>query len=195
MDSRYARGKIYKITSGRTDRVYIGSTTLPLNIRLSSHYSDIKRSINISSKEILKYDDATIILIEDYPCKCNTELLTRERFYIETLPNVINIRVPTRSSKEYHQDNRERRNEYSKKYCQDNKEHLNKKGREYHHNNKEHRNEYSKKYHQDNKESINKKQREKFNCGCGGKYTRSYKSAHLKTKKHTDYINALENES
>lgn len=195
MDSRYQNGKIYKIISSKTDNIYIGSTIKSLTQRLCGHYNDIKKSINMSSGEILKYDDATIVLIEDYPCECKTELLTRERFYIETLPNVINIQIPTRTKKEYRQDNKEYFIEYGKKYRQDNREHGNEYSRKYYQNNREYHKEIAKKYRQDNKESISKKRNETFNCDCGGKYTRGGKSQHFKTQKHKDYIGALENES
>ncbi len=40
-------------------------------------------------------------------------------------------------------------------------------------------------YRENNKNKIN----EKHNCLCGGKYTNTGKSQHVKTKKHCDYIN------
>ena len=45
--------------------------------------------------------------------------------------------------------------------------------------------EYMTKYREDNKERINKK----FNCVCGGKYTRSNKAKHEKSRKHLNFIN------
>ena len=49
--------------------------------------------------------------------------------------------------------------------------------------------EYLKQYRKDNKESLNQKKKEKFNCVCGGKYTRTNKIQHEKSKKHKNYIN------
>ena len=34
------------------------------------------------------------------------------------------------------------------------------------------------------------KLKEKFNCECGGRYTRHHKARHIKSRKHQDYINA-----
>jgi hypothetical protein len=48
---------------------------------------------------------------------------------------------------------------------------------------KEH-NEYHQKYYKKKKETIN----EKFNCLCGGKYTKCHKSRHEKTKQHQEYL-------
>ena len=162
VDSRYKNGKIYKLVCDATPIVYYGSTTDSLSMRLRLH-----KIQNCSSKELFDAGNVSIELIEEYPCNNKHELLARERIYIEFMSKnfthtiICNKKIPNRTSKEYRQDNRE------------------------------HRNEYSKKYNQDNKESINIKKREKFNCDCGGKYTRCHKSQHLKTKQHLDYINSL----
>jgi hypothetical protein len=39
------------------------------------------------------------------------------------------------------------------------------------------------------KDKINKNRNVKVNCSCGGKYTKANKSKHLKTKKHSTYLN------
>jgi hypothetical protein len=44
--------------------------------------------------------------------------------------------------------------------------------------------EYSKQYRKDNREYFNMK----FNCECGGKYTRTSKSVHVKSLKHQNYL-------
>ncbi len=36
---------------------------------------------------------------------------------------------------------------------------------------------------------MNEKQKEKFNCGCGGKFTKCNKLQHDQSKKHQTYIN------
>ena len=41
-----------------------------------------------------------------------------------------------------------------------------------------------------NKELRREKAKQKFNCECGGKYTRGVKARHLKTIKHTTYISS-----
>ena len=45
-------------------------------------------------------------------------------------------------------------------------------------------NEYSRQYRDANREHIN----EKFNCPCGGRYTRTAMSHHFKSKKHLKYL-------
>ena len=50
---------------------------------------------------------------------------------------------------------------------------------------------YNKNYYQNNIDIIKQRRNEKFNCSCGGKYTRTGKSQHKKTKKHIKYIESL----
>jgi hypothetical protein len=122
MENKYSRGKIYKITSSQTDKIYIGSTINPLHRRLIYHHCNIKRGSGVNSKAILKYDDAVIILIEDYPCKSKNELHRRERYHIENSENVINKIIPTRTKKEWKQINSETIRLKSKVYREKNKE-------------------------------------------------------------------------
>jgi len=58
----------------------------------------------------------------------------------------------------------------------------------YHQNHKEEEKAYSKQYRQDHIEEIKAKKEVKCNCDCGGKYTISNKSYHLKSKKHQAYL-------
>ena len=45
-------------------------------------------------------------------------------------------------------------------------------------------------YYIDNKEIINERKREKYDCECGGKYTRCHKASHIKSKKHQEFISS-----
>jgi predicted GIY-YIG superfamily endonuclease len=94
----YRNGKIYKITDGVG--VYIGSTTVPLSQRFAQHknskrqYEKGNRKRKCSSYEVLN-DDSTISLLEDFPCERKEQLLSRERYFIETM-NCINKKNPIR---------------------------------------------------------------------------------------------------
>jgi hypothetical protein len=123
----YKNGKIYKITSTMTDKIYIGSTCRPLCRRLSSHLNSYKQFLNgkfhnISSFELIKLGEANIELIEE----CNSvELLTRERFHIDLNKDIcVNKCIPTRTGKEYRDANKDRKKEYNKQYHQANKDRL-----------------------------------------------------------------------
>lgn len=80
-------GYIYKILSPSTDKVYIGSTIQDLNSRFSFHKGDMKRK-NMGSKEIMKYPDAEIILLEEVIFDNKKELKFKERCYYEKYKNI-----------------------------------------------------------------------------------------------------------
>jgi hypothetical protein len=165
----YQNGKIYKIVSSQTDKVYIGSTTKDkLCQRMAGHRGSYKSYLKdehnyITSFEIIKHEDAKIILIEAFPCNNSDELHARERYYIENTNNCVNKQVPSSNKKES-----------DKRYYEMNKEQINEKNKEYYEN---------------NKEQINTQRNEKLFCVCGGQYTRRNKAQHEKSKKHSLYIN------
>jgi hypothetical protein len=169
MKTDYSTGKIYKLVSTMTDKVYIGSTKLPLNERLNIHLNHYKSFLNkkyhyVSSFLILENDDYEIILIEDYPCETKEQLKDREQFYI--LSNeCVNKNIPNRTKKQYYLDNKERiKNYYQinkerfKNYYQNNKERF----KNYYQNNKEILLENQKNYYSANKEVIYKKKKDYY---------------------------------
>lgn len=46
-------------------------------------------------------------------------------------------------------------------------------------------------YYEKNKEELLEKANEKFNCDCGGCYTKSHKLEHFKTTKHQKYLKSI----
>jgi hypothetical protein len=109
--NKYQNGKIYKLVSSHTDKIYIGSTCRPLNERLTGHKSSYnewnKNKLKyMSSFELLKLGDVNIILLESCPCLNKYELYDKERYHIEqNLNNIVNKIRPNRTSLEYYQDN------------------------------------------------------------------------------------------
>ena len=83
-NNKYQSGIIYFLRSHQTEDVYIDCTTQPLDKRFNEHK---KKNIvsNISSEEIMKYDDAYIELIENYPCNSKDELNQRKGWYFSRL--------------------------------------------------------------------------------------------------------------
>jgi len=114
---KYQNGKIYKITNSENKEIYIGSTCHSLNCRMNGHRSDFKRGKTISSREILKYQDPLIVLIEDYPCNSKDELLKREQFYILN-NDCVNKNIPARNDEQ----KKEYKSEIDKEYRKSNKE-------------------------------------------------------------------------
>ena len=91
----YSNGKVYKIISSQTDLIYIGSTAQTLAQRMTTHRYEYKKFLNdnkiyVSFFEILKYDDAKIILIEKYECTDKEELHKYEQNHIDTKSNCCN---------------------------------------------------------------------------------------------------------
>ena len=85
----YKLGKIYKLCSNKTDKIYIGSTAQKyLSTRLARHKQYIKEWMNgkhnyVTSFEMFKFDDVKIILIESYPCDNKDQLHAREQYWID----------------------------------------------------------------------------------------------------------------
>ena len=93
---------IYKIVSKQTNKIYIGSTTQKLNKRFIRHKSDYKLQKNkIGSFEVLQFDDAEIILIEQYEDISKEDLLFFEQHYFDLHKDeCCNIRKPVLSKEE-----------------------------------------------------------------------------------------------
>jgi len=147
--NKYQRGIIYAIRSHHTDDVYLGSTTQPLHKRLHQHKCHKLDSVN----EILKYGDAYIDLVENFPCNSKAELNKREGWYIRN-SDCVNKRIAGRTQQEYDFDNKEIFAEKAKIYYAENKESILEKSKAYYEANKEKKSEKSKNYYVENKESC-----------------------------------------
>lgn len=87
----YSKGKIYKITNNDVQDIYIGSTVLNLNHRLSVHVRDTKvRKSTKTLEKMFSTDNYKIELIENYPCQHKWELLQREQYYKDNTVNCVN---------------------------------------------------------------------------------------------------------
>jgi len=116
--SKYTQGKIYKLTSSQTDKVYIGSTITSLNVRFSNHKSHYKSWLKskmdkITSYDLLQYEDVKIELIKEFPCETKKEL-DREEGKLILENNCVNKCVVGRTKKEYVEANKEKINEMRK---------------------------------------------------------------------------------
>ena len=86
MDSKYQKGKIYKIVDIGYNKCYIGSTIEPLSNRMAKHRSHYKRYKAGSGTNLKCFDlfdefgveNCKIEWIEDYPCNSRKELEARE---------------------------------------------------------------------------------------------------------------------
>lgn len=116
-ENPYLNGKIYKILclDENDDRVYIGSTIIPLEERLKKHKQHVneKREKRMSSCEII--DNCRIELIENYPCNNVNELKKREQYHIEKNKCINKNRAYVGSKRERAKNYREKHKEKLKK--------------------------------------------------------------------------------
>jgi hypothetical protein len=73
------------------------------------------------------FDNWEFIVLEEFSCENRNQAELRERYWLETLCASLNKIIPTRTKKEWNEENRENIKESKKKYYKDNKERLNKK--------------------------------------------------------------------
>ena len=160
----YQNGKIYKLVSAKTDKIYIGSTCNPLYKRLWQHKSASK-NLNkcYTSKELVKFDDCKIILIEDFACERKEQLTARERYHIEQNKDIcVNKIIPTRTNKEYREQNKDKIADQKKEYEQQNKDKIAQRKNEYVQQNKDKIAQRKKEYRQQNKDKIAQQKKEYY---------------------------------
>ena len=187
--NKYHNGKIYKLVSNHTDKIYVGSTCKErLCQRLASHKSAFKQWLkngkcNVRSYRLFELGDVEIVLLESVKCESKDELHKKEREYIEKFKdNIVNHVIPTRTKTEYdsiyYTDNIERISERSKQYYKEHKEKKIESVTQYRENNIEKIKAYDKVRHQ-----------VLYDCECGKKQIKKgCKGAHNKTKMHLNFL-------
>lgn len=167
----YSQTCIYKLVHKDdidNENIYIGSTT-NFRKRKNEHKSRISKEENEHYNQI-KYqyirdnggwDNWLMIEIEKYPCNDKREAETRERYWVEHYKSSLNSLVPTRSKKEYRQDNREMISEQHKQY------------------------------RQLNRDKIAEKLKQKVTCECGCEVSKKNTTRHRKTPKHQQLMEQL----
>jgi len=169
----YSKSKIYKIVCNITGETYYGSTCQSLAKRVGSHRDNFKRWKNgkytyVKSYDIIERGDYDYSLVEECSCDNKEQLHARERYYIEN-NECVNKNIPSRTRKEYREQNKEK----IKEYYEDNKEHISERKKE---------------WYQANKEKIEGSRKQKIVCECGSEVTKTNLSRHLKSKKHIAWV-------
>lgn len=174
----YRKGKIYKIVSDKTDKMYYGSTCSPLSVRMGNHRRSYKswkkgKARHVRAYDIMEFGDARIVLVENYPCNNIEELEKgREAHYIRN-EECVNIRVPGRTPKQYQEDNkekykqyyidnREKKMNYLAEYRKKNSEKIKNSCKKWRDKNKEEIRQKSKKYRENNREKLIQYDKEKY---------------------------------
>ena len=155
--AKYQKGKIYSIRSYLSNDIYIGSTCNQLSKRLSEHISAFTKR-KCSSKEIIKFGDAYIELIENYPCNSKNELNKREGEIIRK-NDCVNKNIAGRTQKEWISENKDYVVNWQKKYRTKNDVNIKNQKKEHYKKNKEYIKKKSLDYLNNNREEINRKRR------------------------------------
>jgi glucosamine 6-phosphate synthetase-like amidotransferase/phosphosugar isomerase protein len=160
----------------------------------------------------MRFPDAYIELIENYPCADKNELNRREGEFIRTM-DCVNKCIAGRTQVEYHADHREERNQSSREYYADHREELKQSSREYRADHKEELKQYSSEYHAEHREELKQRHKE-YNadhkeerreeakkyyydhkkmciCMCGTTYNSGNKQTrlgHYKSQRHTSFV-------
>lgn len=163
----YKLGKIYKIVSPSHPEVppYFGSTCDALSRRMTGHRVDFKRGKNnTASKALMCFDDAIILLVEEYPCDNKEQLHAREGQIMLEAIEKSNIRMAGVTHEE--------RLLQIAKYKIDHKEEIKAQQAKY------------REEHQEKIKQYRDKYQEKVTCECGSIYAKLHKLRHEKTAKH-----------
>jgi hypothetical protein len=182
----YSRTKMYKIVCKdlTITHTYVGHTTQWKDRKSQHKYNCVNENsreynypVYIFIRENGGWENWTMILIEDYPCENKLQAEQRERYWIETLNANLNKYIPSRTKQEWNEEHKEEKKIYNTNYYQENKEKLIERAKE---------------IYIENVENIKKIKNKKFECECGGSYTKTNSAKHQRTKKHQDYMEQKE---
>jgi hypothetical protein len=144
----------------------------------------------------------SMIALEQVEYTIKHELLVRERYHLEKLKATLNKVIPTRTPREYYEENKteigERIKEYretnkteisqyQKEYRQENKTEIAQYQKEYRQENKTEIAQYQKKYRQENKTQLLEKMKALITCDCHRTFRKADIAQHKKSKTHKQF--------
>ena len=159
---------IYKISSSKTDKIYIGSTNN--KYRYSEHLSRYKRGLlTENSKKLfnLGIDECSFEIIETFICDNFNEQLDKEQYYLDKFKDcIINQNRAKGLTKK----------EQTKRYYDNNREKILKYQQE-------------PKQKEQFKKLENERQKEYYHCSiCNKEVRKRNKSRHEKSKRHITFL-------
>ena len=193
----YSNTIIYKLCCKDLDikEIYIGHTT-DMRKRKNHHKTacnnekTLKYNYNVYKfiRDNGGWDNWDMIEVERFEAIDGNDARKKERYWIEELKASLNIIVPSRTIKEWVEENKDYIKECRKVNYEYNKEIVIEKVKIYRNNNKEaYINRYMN-YNNKNKEIINEKAKEKIECECGCKIRKGDLPRHKQTKKHINLM-------
>ncbi len=179
----YSKTIIYKICCKDPSiiDIYVGHTT-NMTKRRSCHKcrctDETSNYYNLYVYDFIRnngsWNNWEIIQIEEYNCKNKEEALKQERFWLDELNASLNKVLPTRTPKEYRNENKE--------YCYN-------QIKEWRNNNQEHFKHQQKEYY----ESIKEKRNEEISCECGCQISKINLKRHQTMKIHLKTMEKIKN--
>ena len=154
----YSKAKIYKILNSVDDEIYVGSTCCNLSTRMAKHRYRAKEERSTNHKLYKKMNEIgqenfSIILLDEFKeCQNIEQLRKKEREKIEELNPVLNNQVPSRTHKEWIEQNHERKKELDRKLYQNTREEKIEYQKQYAKNNPEKVKEYKRKWYEKKKQ-------------------------------------------
>lgn len=191
------RGKIYKIVHSQSDAIYVGMTIGSLSKRWGEHKTaaKIEQLGSTSICSLMKQhgvDQFKIMLIKEYNVIDKQHLRVYETLWINKLRCVnklvsFNPMPKIQQKRAYNIRSKDKSHEYYEK----NKELIRVKSKMHREANKDVMKEKSKAYRAANRESIKVKKAERFECDCGGTWTKGHGfKRHESTKLHQNWVKA-----
>ena len=185
---------VYRLNIENCDDNYIGSC-VDLHKRKISHkhncYNEKSHNYNYKLYQFIReknyeWKSVNFVILEQHnEILDNLSLRKREQQFINDLKPTLNHKKAYRTTEEL----KEYKKKGNKKYREENPEYHKEKSKKHREENREDILKKNKEYREANKAKINKK----CDCKCGGKYTHQHKLQHIKTKKHQDYLDNLDN--
>ena len=115
-------GSIYSIKNRVNQLMYVGSTIRDLETRMKQHKKDMYKFTNFKLYKAMtefKSDNFYINLLEEFEYNDIKELRRQEGKYIKIIKPELNKNIPTRTIKEYNEDNKQKLRLYRKLYYRD----------------------------------------------------------------------------
>ena len=187
----YSKAKIYKIINDVSDDIYIGATCQLLSKRMAEHRKSMKSKrdnhLKIYQKMLeIGVEHFKILLIAETPCENVEQLRAIEGEYIRQL-GTLNSQVAGRTSSDYCKEFKERYYPQKFVYKENNRDSINEKNREYYRERKD-------VICEKNRQRYNEITSEKMTCEvCGTIHNKKNKPLHLRSKKHQEALNNLNN--
>jgi hypothetical protein len=165
-----------------------GHKTNCLNPNAINHNTYVYRFIRDNGG----WDNFDMVLIDREACADRLDSEKKERMYIEELNATLNQFIPSRTRKEWDEENKEKIQEYKRNWHMNNRDRLLERKREIYLEKQEEIKTKTKQYYIEHKEKVDEWRNTKFSCDCGGSYFNHNKARHMKTVKHREYLKSFE---